>query len=202
MVIAVGQCGGRIMDGYFDPDGNFHGSDGGVLFGPGSSCKDYDAAALATTLGQWQTGNINTSIACPVDAAPLDGLAFCRAALPPGLSFPITPKFWTEQASLYAFACADGKCGGQQWVNVPCPGTGSDGDKYCRAFYQQFVAAPGASAISSCRPCRDLIPPNNNLIPCGGDYICAADCCPDPVGGFCVQRSDAAPDCNEYPCEP
>jgi hypothetical protein len=200
VVIAAGHCGGLIMDGYFDPDGDFHASDGAVVFGPGSSCKDYDASALASTLGQWQVGNIHTSIACSADAAPLDGVAFCQAALPAGLSFPILAIPANVPQPFYDTVCVDGKCSTTAFLNVPCPGTGNDGDHYCRQFFQQFVAAPGAIALASCKPCREV--DTNESSPCGGEFVCSPDCCPNPATGFCVQRADAAPSCNEYPCEP
>jgi hypothetical protein len=46
-------CGGKFSPGYFDNDGGFHSPDGAFVFGPGSSCTDYDAGGFVGTEGRW-----------------------------------------------------------------------------------------------------------------------------------------------------
>ncbi len=200
MTVAAGiavTCGGQIFDGYFDPQGNYHDKDGAVVFGPGTSCEGYDASALASTAGQWEKGSVYPDLgACDADA-------YCKAALPAGLTFP-TPFSATSTDKFYIVGCvpngfaadAGGICSAGADSPPACPGENEDGNHYCQTFYQQFVAAPGARALASCKRCRDLQP---KRAVCAGDYICVPDCCNG--AGFCVQRGNAAAGC-EYPCKP
>jgi hypothetical protein len=195
------RCGGQLADGHFDPDGDFHSSDGAVLFGPGTSCVGYDAAGLVGTAPEWQVGIVVTSIACDMDAGERDQ-PFCISALPAGLSMPASPASPDPNGyyngPFYHIECEPpGMCNANTGgTNVSCPGTGETGDFYCTEFYQQFVAAPGAQALASCQPCADLHTTNDV---CSGPYVCIPNCC--SAGGFCVQRGDAAAGC-EYPCQP
>ena len=174
-------CGGKVVTGSFDVDGGFHALDGAFLFGPGSSCVDYDAAGI---VGEWQ-GASETTISCTNDQA-------CVGALPKGLSFnqPPTGQFYYE-------GCQTDVCTATVGANVACNGTDDDSNRYCQTFYQQFVAAPGAIAQATCQPCQAVeLPPHNA---CPSAYVCAPTCC--ERGGFCVQRGNAAPTC-EFPCQP
>ena len=205
-VIAAAQCGGKIDLGHFDQDGDFLAPDGALVFGPGSSCKDYDASALVGTDDGWQLGNlsVDTSIPCDADAAAMDamaGIAECESKLPPGLFFPIAVPGNVPQVNydrtFFNTSCS-GTCVVEQQDAPPCSGPNEQGDYYCRQFFQQFVAAPGAVARASCRACPEW---HTGPYPCPGAFVCLPDCCPS-VYGFCVQRGDAAPSCDEYPCKP
>ena len=189
--MVVQMCGGQITNGYFDSDGGFHAPDGAFLYGPGSSCKDYDAAGLIGS--HWGEGMF-TSIACDAGSV-VGGAAECRAALPAGLSAPFPGIGVVGNYNLELIAC-EGSCAGSPENVYPCPSADETGNYVCRQFYQQFVAAPGAQARASCVPCTWQVVGANGV--CTGDHVCVPDCC--PVGGFCVQRgADAS--C-EYPCQP
>ena len=188
-LVAVIECGGRIALGYFDSDGGFHAPDGAFEFGPGSACAGYDAGALTSTAGQWEKGTVKTSIACEASIQ-------CVSALPKGLEEPgfvgsggVTYSFWESN-------CVNGDCLLSSYYTPPCTGSDENGDAYCRAFYQQFVAAPNATALASCRPWKEVVPFNHGG---DGEFMCMPDCC--GYSAFCVQRGNAGPAC-EFPCQP
>jgi len=190
----VQMCGGKITNGYFDSDGGFHAPDGAFLYGPGSSCKDYDASGLVGTEKQWG-GPAFTSIPCDRDAGVVTGAAYCAAALPVGLSAPFPGIGVVGDYKLDTTSC-QGTCEAYPENVYPCPSADETGNFVCRQFFQQFVAASGAQARASCVPCTWQVVGANGI--CTGDYVCVPDCC--AVGGFCVQRgADAS--C-EYPCQP
>lgn len=181
------ECGGKVSYGYTDDDGGFHAPDGAFLWGPGSSCKDYDASVLADT-SDWVHGAVFTSIACTTDQ-------FCMTkGLPSGLATPVGGHA-APGSAFFRVKCGDGSCAAGVLLNVPCSGPDENGDQFCRSFYQQFIAAPGATAQASCKPCYDVEPDD---MQCAGDYVCGPDCC--PRGGFCVERGSTK-SC-EYPCQP
>jgi len=113
------------MDGYFDSVGSFHASYGAVVFGPGSSCKDYDASALADSTG-WQNGEVKNGLECSADGSA----DYCSTALPPGLFFPVRYHYWTESSPFYELSCTSWTCPGAQISNVPSQATASDGANY------------------------------------------------------------------------
>jgi len=204
-LVAFERCGGEISTGFFDQDGDFHANDGAVMFGPGTSCKGYDAAALTNTTSQWQAGIVTTSIACEADGGTTSD-AYCAAALPAGLSTPanspsIAVPNGVYDGPFYSITCADGTCGATAGggTNVACPNADDTGNFYCQQFYQQFVAAAGAQAHASCKPCDETLQNYYSRWTCAGPYICVPDCC--SLTGFCVSRDGGAEAC-EYPCEP
>jgi hypothetical protein len=153
----VPSCGGRIFDGHFDDSGDYFGSDGGLIFGPGSSCEGYDAAGLANTLGQWEQGVAHTSISCDANSA-------CVLELPKGLSQPFSGAAPGEY-ELEEISC-HGTCSTVRLNPRPCPSPDETGNHFCRQFYQQFVAADGAAAQASCVKCT----PDN--VPGGRNGVC------------------------------
>ena len=181
------QCGGKLQYGYFDSDGGLHAPDGAFLWGPGSSCNGYDASALASTSGEWEKDIVGTSIPCDADAV-------CRSELPAGLS---TPAGGTASEDFYRLNCSSsGTCLANSALNIACPSADDEGNAYCAAFYQQFVAAPGAHALAQCRPHSEVVVNPNAQY--AWDYVCAPTCC--APSGFCVERN-GTPSC-EYPCQP
>ena len=182
-----GACGGDLTDphepiGYVDDAGAFHLTDGAVLFSPGTGCVDFDAAGWTQAIDpnqDWTTQFKQRAVPCDADV---------QCAFVPG-GYPFAGS-----------GCNGGTCFVAGSAPVCCtPGT--QGDGYCQAMFQQFVAAPEAKAMGYCAPNSEW---DNDGIHCklGG---CLTGCkWPPPAAwslAMFVERSDAAPQC-ENPCQP
>jgi len=191
--LAVGACGGRTTDpsvpsGYVDDAGAFHQADGHVLFSPGSGCVGFVAPTWADQIDpsqDWVGPQIDQGrYTCDADSQ---------------CSF--YPSAYGGQMSCSLYGDAGPFC--HMLDNEPPPpcNPGGNGDVYCRAYFQQFVVAPQASAVTHCAPCADWNSSANAYACKTG--VCLSDCKWPGVGwsrALYVQRGPSA--ACERPCKP
>jgi hypothetical protein len=177
------NCGGRLADGplgNLDDGGVFELPDGAVLFGPGSACVKFDRDASAPACAPLSSNSGQAGLAVDQNDA-------CGTWTPTlGLAYPMYSYCGTCQETEF---CAMGdaappgpnaclaafdprKDGGDA---LRCT-LGADGDKYCSAFFQQFVRGPG-EALGLCE--MACLPTGNCNCEEEGDYWHSNPRCPD-----------------------
>jgi hypothetical protein len=204
LTVVAASCGGKVVPGYVDDAGSYHAPDGAIVFGAGLHCVGFDAAAISV---------LDAAIAwnpSPTVGGECDAATQCDYLLPSGapLVEAVCMAIGVEDASTCRLSDVT-----MNVLNptVPTCTPGLDGDAYCGAFFQQFVAALNAHAIGRCAQCRDVTGSSGQRNYCKVPYAgyCVSDC-PFPavsfeegalLGHLSVVRGDQPPHC-EVPCQP
>lgn len=183
-------CGGQVVGnplGSLDDAGVFRAPDGAIQFGPGSACPGYDPNNFAHAT----VGPCTTSVDC---IAPITNSA------PP--NYPFVRNVDCPPPAI----CAEAQLSSNQSSasdRIACT-VGTDGDKYCAAFYGQFVVGNGQVEVTCQGVCRFSDGPNGTKI-CNPDAqsgACTPSACskaPNSALALMVVRGDAGPIC-EAPC--
>ncbi len=230
-LIVAGACGGKLVGydtpGGFDDAGVFHQPDGAVLFGPGSGCAGFDAAAYTPAPA--------CSPLSPVHDLVADTNSTCNTwAGNFSIGYPVYTLCWACPSAQDPRCAQDAgpyACGAQLdprkdgGAPVRC-NPGPEGDAYCAAFYQQFVRGDG-KAMGRC----DMVCLPNDNCDCWkdapyerngtdhkyGDWGYSPRCpdrdfvgmCVDPCGGghavpesLCVKRPGRTASMEGYCADP
>lgn len=138
MGVAV-SCGGKVASGppgTLDDAGVFHEPDGHILFAPGSACMGYAAARYIEVTSVMPSCTDPSS----VDGGAPEESASCEAwMIDAGLSFGYLPY-----AACRSGHCADVQINSRREPAMSCT-WGSEGNAYCRAFFQQFLLRGSAA---------------------------------------------------------